>query len=719
MTDGGPSGAGVTASGRTGVSGRTATSRGAARVVAVLVVLLMATAAAAGAGTLPAGAVPSGAASPQSSGPQPVTAYSRWEPAYAGAPWFEPGQPYGENFPDPEVVWDGSRYWAYSTSTGGPMLPAMWSTDLGTWYARDAYSPNTYNSDPFFNDAFPVPPRWSLGGTARTKGKAQWAPGVARIGGAWRAYTAWEVSPGRRCISAATSASPAGPFVDKAAAPLVCDAGPAGSIDAEPFVDADGRPWLLWKAEADGGMPARIYSRALSPDGLSFRPGSSPALLLTSVLDWEGMVVENPSMVQRDGSYWLLYSGNQWDSADYRLGQARCAGPAGPCERSSAEPLFSSTDSELGPGGGSFFVDAESRLRIAYHAWNAPYSSYPADPNCDGPGLCRSEGQRFLHVEGAAVSGGSLTVDPVGRLDVAAPGPRTVDVAGWALDPSDPEPIAVHVYVDGTGVALTASGAGSGAGAASPAHGGHAFAATLRAAPGRHTVCAYGINTGAGGNSVLGCRSVVVPGGDPFGSLDVVAPAAGGVAVAGWAIDPDTAGPIAVHVYVDGSGSALTASATRGDVGAAYPGYGSGHGFAATLRAAPGRHTVCAYGINTGAGGNSVLGCRSVVVSGGDPFGSLDVVAPAAGGVAVAGWAIDPDTAGPIAVHVYVDGSGSALTASATRGDVGAAYPGYGSGHGFAATLRAAPGRHTVCAYGINTGTGGNRLLRCQVVTVR
>jgi hypothetical protein len=33
----------------------------------------------------------------------------------------------------------------------------------------------------------------------------------------------------------------------------------------------------------------------------------------------------------------------------------------------------------------------------------------------------------------------------------------------------------------------------------------------MAASPGTHTVCAYAINTGPGGNSTLGCQQVTIP----------------------------------------------------------------------------------------------------------------------------------------------------------------------------------------------------------------
>jgi hypothetical protein len=642
-------------------------------------------------------------------------------PAYVGAPWFRPSYPYTQNFPDPTVVWDpvGARYWAYSTSTGGSYLPAMWSTDLSTWTARSSYSPNPYNSDPYLNDAFPVPPSWSLGGSARTD-KAQWAPGVARIGGQWVAYTSWEVSPGRRCISVATSALPQGPFVDDRTSPLVCDIDPAGSIDPEPFIDADGTPYLLWKATGVPGFyPTTLKAQRLAPDGRSFASGSSPVILLWTELPWDGNTIENPSMVRYGGTYWLIYSGNEWESADYRMGQAACSGPLGPCGRTSDSPLIGNSATQLSPGGGSFFVDQSGRLRIIYHYWNAPYTSYPVDTNCDGGGQCTSQGQRYQRIDGVAAWGGRLTVDPVGSIDTVGVAAGSVTVSGWALDPSSPSSIGVHVYVDGVPTVGSAAGGRPDLGGSFPGLGtAHGFSVTAPASEGSHRVCVYGINTGAGSNALISCRTVVVPGSSPFGSLETAAPAPGAVAVSGWAIDPDTASPIAVHVYVDGQITALSASGNRPELASLYPGSGPAHGFSAIIAAAGGTHQVCAYGINVGSGGNALLGCRSVTVPSGSPFGSIDVAAGGFGSVQVGGWAIDPDTALPIDVHVYVDGQIAVTTASGARPDVGAVFPGYGSAHGFGTAVPASGGAHQVCAYGINVGLGGNALLGCRLVVV-
>ena len=51
-----------------------------------------------------------------------------------------------------------------------------------------------------------------------------------------------------------------------------------------------------------------------------------------------------------------------------------------------------------------------------------------------------------------------------------------------------------------------------------------------------------------------------------------------------------------------------------------------------------------------------------------EPFGSVDSVSPVAGGVRASGWAMDPNTTSPSAVHVYSDGAYvTALTAALAR----------------------------------------------------
>jgi hypothetical protein len=118
---------------------------------------------------------------------------------------------------------------------------------------------------------------------------------------------------------------------------------------------------------------------------------------------------------------------------------------------------------------------------------------------------------------------------------------------------------------------------------------------------------------------------------------------------------------------------------------------------------------------NAGEGHDRSLGCRPPAVRF-NPIGNLEVAANVAGGVRVAGWALDPDTAAPVALEGWVDGRNGddgghrvgTLKADVDRpeGGWGTTYVGYGNAHGFAGVVSAEPLRDTVCVYAINTGAG-------------
>lgn len=316
------------------------------------------------------------------------------------------------------------------------------------------------------------------------------------------------------------------------------------------------------------------------------------------------------------------------------------------------------------------------------------------------------------------------TGSPVGSVDSVQAAPGGIAVRGWSLDPESSDSIRVAVYVDAGHTSFLADGARADVGRAWPSNGtAHGFSTTVAASPGTHTVCAYGINVGSvGTNALIGsCSTVNVPTTGGFGSLDSVSigSTSGGpaVTVSGWAIDGSSADPTSADIYVDGKGTRVTADQTRSDIGRVYPGYGSAHGYARTISVTPGTHSVCAYGISP-KGGNNLLGCSTVTVRNTAPFGSLDSATGVQGGIVAKGWAIDPDTSAPIAVHVYVDGRGTAIQAEQQRTDVGRVYPASGALHGYDATVKASSGAHTVCAYAIDSWGGDNPNLGCRTVTV-
>ncbi|AXH35360.1 hypothetical protein DVJ78_08025 [Humibacter sp. BT305] len=314
---------------------------------------------------------------------------------------------------------------------------------------------------------------------------------------------------------------------------------------------------------------------------------------------------------------------------------------------------------------------------------------------------------------------------PIGSLDTASRADGGISVYGWAIDPDTANPIDVVFYVNGRWTSSTRADQNR-ADVASvfPGYGGsHGFTSTVPVGAGTNTVCAYAVNTpSSNDNPQIGCKTITIPGGTPLGSFDSAVSTAGGIAVSGWAFDPDTTNPIDVVFYVDNAWtSSLRADRTRTDVAAVYPGYGDNHGFTGTVPAGPGTKRICAYGVNVpSSNDNPLLGCYTVVVASGTPFGSFDTATGGRGGITLTGWAIDPDSSDPIDVVFYVDGVWTASTrADVSRPDVAAANPGKGDRHGYSTTVPTTSGSHRVCAYAVNTpSSNDNPQLGCATVSV-
>jgi Glycosyl hydrolases family 43 len=257
------------------------------------------------------------------------------------------GLVYPFDFPDPSVLLAGQTAYAYATNSVGGNIQIIASTDLTHWTA--------------VGNALPSLPSWATPNYT-------WAPAVAMIGGTFVLYYAVDVAgTGKECISVATSGRPQGPFTDRSTAPLECQKSLGGSIDPASFIDTNGTPYLVWKSGGPGS--SRIWSQQLAPSGTSFVAGTNPTSLLVPDQPWEGATVEAPDMVTTGGHYYLFFSGNDWDSANYAVGMATCIGPLGPCSDATPSPILSSGLGVAGPGGESVFADASGNFWIAFHAW--------------------------------------------------------------------------------------------------------------------------------------------------------------------------------------------------------------------------------------------------------------------------------------------------------------------------------------------------------------
>ena len=289
------------------------------------------------------------------------------------------------DFADPSMIDVGGVYYAFATSSGSNNVTEMSTTDLAVWPQTDAGT----------SDALPVPGSWAVVSPLVTV----WAPSVIEVAGSFDLfYSAYDPSLGTRCIGVATSATPAGPYTDANAAPVVCQPSLGGSIDPDAFTDASGNLYLAWKSNSDtASAPATLWASAMvaTPTGAALT--GAPVALLNADQGWES-TIENPFMLVESGHYDLLFSGGNFETAAYSTGYAICNGPLGPCREPRNRPILSSTPDVAGPGGASVLQDEAGGTWLDYAAFTPPAVGY-------GNG-----GVRRLRMDSLCLAGGLVSV---------------------------------------------------------------------------------------------------------------------------------------------------------------------------------------------------------------------------------------------------------------------------------------------------------------------
>jgi putative cell wall-binding protein len=268
------------------------------------------------------------------------------------------GPAFNDDAPDPQIVRFGSTWYAYTTgTTWGNHIGVLTSTSPTTGW-------RTVTGRTFGSTALANPPGWQVRDT-------QWAPGVYEWAGRYRMfYAAKSTFLGVWCLSSASSDRPSGGFVDTSEYPLLCQPDQGGSIDPQPFVDAQGRAWLHWKNN-DGSSSAvsKVWVVPLGLDGAT--PIGDPIEVMakdTQRYPWQ-LTLDNPQMVIDGGTHYLFYSGGNWEDDTYVVGYAVCSGPTGPCT-SGQEPILRAYGSAVGTGGGTVAQDAAGNWYLSYHAWD-------------------------------------------------------------------------------------------------------------------------------------------------------------------------------------------------------------------------------------------------------------------------------------------------------------------------------------------------------------
>jgi len=301
----------------------------------------------------------------------------------------------------------------------------------------------------------------------------------------------------------------------------------------------------------------------------------------------------------------------------------------------------------------------------------------------------------------AAVSNGTVDHWVRSRAD-------TVRAAGWGVDVRSSDNVKVSAFRNGSQVASTVtSGARADVAALFPAATRTSgFALDIPLADGDNSICVYVEETTYGARRPLGCTTIAAAN-NPVGNVEAITAVAGGYLVRGWAFDPNTTQPIPIHVYVDGVGHVAATGTPRPDLAPLVPAAPANSGFDIVVPTDSGRHTICAYAINVGAGSSNVgLGCRSVGYNP-DPVGEFLIAARHQNSALLVGWALDPDTTDTIGVLFFNNGRMAHIAGAMYPWDqLAGRFPSHGTNRLFFSLMPINRGRNDICAYALNVGPG-------------
>ncbi|MBI4658417.1 MAG: family 43 glycosylhydrolase [Verrucomicrobia bacterium] len=251
------------------------------------------------------------------------------------------------DYPDPSIIRVGRSYWATATtSEWAPLFPLLHSNDLVNWS--------------HLANVFAHSPTWSAGN--------YWAPEISEFEGRFYVYYVARKKGGPLSIAVATAPRPEGPYEDHG--PLVGQ--DAGSIDPVTTTDENGKRYLLWKEDGNSRkQPTPIWAQELSGDGT--RLTGEMKEIIRNDAPWEGSLVEGPFVVQRNGWFYLFYSGNACcgRGCNYALGVARSKKLLGPWEKNPANPILAGNEKWKCPGHGSIVTHLKGRNFLLYHAYHA------------------------------------------------------------------------------------------------------------------------------------------------------------------------------------------------------------------------------------------------------------------------------------------------------------------------------------------------------------
>lgn len=255
------------------------------------------------------------------------------------------------DFPDPSVIRHGNSYWATATTSNwAPAFPLLESQDLIHWELR--------------GHVFARLPEWA--------DYYFWAPEISHDNGKFYVYYSAHKRGGNLCIGVASADNPEGPYTDHG--PLMCQE--AGSIDAWPMRDENGKLYLIWKEDGNSvKKPTPIWAAEMNEARTKI--SDDKIELFRNDAPWEANLVEGVSMIHHGDYFYAFYAGAGCcgRGCSYETGVARAKHLLGPWEKFAGNPLAVVNDAWKCPGHGTP-VMKDGRYFFLYHAYNSESNVY-------------------------------------------------------------------------------------------------------------------------------------------------------------------------------------------------------------------------------------------------------------------------------------------------------------------------------------------------------
>ena len=149
-------------------------------------------------------------------------------------------------------------------------------------------------------------------------------------------------------------------------------------IDNTLFIDDDGRAYMYFDRFNDG---LNIWVVELEDDCTTLKKETMRPCIHVSQ-EWEKVwprVNEGCFVIRRNGTYYMTYSANSYESPFYGIGCAPADSPLGPWTKYDRNPLLQNPGELVGVGHSALFRDKAGNLKIVFHAHKSKGAIHPRE----------------------------------------------------------------------------------------------------------------------------------------------------------------------------------------------------------------------------------------------------------------------------------------------------------------------------------------------------